>query len=484
MSSSWFDLDDSIASEFFDKTQMEFASGEKNTGTKKIHKTMEKWSATTDVNEIIDLAMGKTDRRDEKNKLLDSLLKDRLTGRNFTGRTSSTSTSTTRFSEEPHFRMKNLYVDDFFSDVNEKVSKFKNKYVDDDVRYDVESQKSSKYGREKNDSKYECKEGRHPEKSASGGSANSYAFTEVTNDGRSRKDSMDSTWSRKSNQGQVNFPSSASNVSEDCDTYSAQTIGRSISRDSDDSVCTEKSVNNSTISEKLPDGTDKTKIESNESWLKKSTSGSKISEKKFNDMTLTEKNDDGICEKSTTRMSYLEKSATGSSLKEEITSEKLTSSSSKGRTKTLEQKTSSEKYKKSQRTMPPTSSSSSYNYEDLNSSSTTYERFTPSSSFFSSSNSSSSTTEDRSKTSSFRLKEQLFTPSRTMKASEKISKLIDEAVYQDDLFKIPSSLQTNIDKVTDDFFNNSKTFSRDRARINRRRLTDILTGVSINFHIQ
>lgn len=449
MNSNWFSFDEDLASGFIEKSKVEDIKKNFRLNSKKIEKT-ENWSTASEVNDILDLATAKCDAR-KKSKLLDTLLQDRLMVRNTIGRAS-------RFSEEP-VRMRHMYADDFFSDIDSKITKIKSKYASD--RSETESQRSDR--KDKMESKYDTKSN-YTERSPSCGSTNSYGFTEVTNDmNRSRKDSIDSSWSRKSCQGNVNFPSSStSTLSEGCGGYSAKTIGRSISRDSDDSVCTEKSVNSSTISEKLPDGTDKTQIESNESWLRKSTSGSKIAEKKLNDITLMEKNDDGMCEKSTTKMSYLEKSATGSSLQEEITSEKVTSSG-RGGTKTIEQKTSSETFKKSHKTTP---NKSAY-YDDFDSCS--FEHFAPPSF-------SKIYNNDRTKTPTLRRKE-LYLPNRGTVVSEKISKLIDEAVQQDDLFKIPSALQTDIDKMTDDFFN-SKSFGRDRTRT-QRRLADLFSEVSI-----
>ncbi|KAK6638860.1 hypothetical protein RUM43_007129 [Polyplax serrata] len=444
MNSNWFSFDEDVASEFFERSKVERTKRNSGVNSKKTEMNSS-WGHSSDVSDLLDLATSKCSFR-EKSKLLDSLLKERSIVRNAMSRAS-------RVSDDP-FRMRYIYGDDFFSDADEKITKIKNNFSSD--RYETESQNS-----ERKEEKFENK-GRYLEKSSSTASANSYAFTELTNDAaRSRKDSMDSSWSRKSCQGTVNFPaSSTSTMSDQCGGYSAKSIGRSISRDSDDSVCTEKSINSSTISEKLPDGTDKTQIESNESWLRKSTSGTKIAEKKVNDMTMMEKNDDGMCEKSRTRMSYLEKSATGSSLQEEITSEKVTSSGKRG-TKTIEQKTSSETFKKSHKTTP---SKSSY-YDDLDSCS--FEHFVPSSF-------SKMCSETRSKAPSMKQKD-LFLHGRSNAVPEKISKLIDEAVQQDDLFKIPSSLQTDIDKMTDDFFS-SKTFGRDKTRTQRRLLTNLFSG--------
>lgn len=450
MNSKWFDFDEDITSDFIDKTQLEYIKKNLGLGSKNLESKIDGWRASYELNDILDLATSKRDTR-TKSRLIDSILKDRLTERNTIGRTS-------RFLDEPS-RLRHIYTDDFFSDMDAKVSRIRSRLA----RSEFDSDKRTIDQSEKKDFRFESKMN-FPERSSSSTSANSYGFADVTSEtNRSRKDSMDSSWSKRSCQGNVTFPtSSASTISDGSDRTK---VGRSVSRESDESVCTEKSVNSATVSEKLPDGTDKTHMESNESWLRKSGSGSKIAEKKVNDSILTEKNDDGLCEKATTRMSYLEKSATGSSLQEEMESKRMTSSSKGGSIKTVEQKTSSETYKKSSSSAP---NKSSY-YDELDSCS--FEHFAqPSFSKMSS--------DERIRNSTFRRKE-TYRPSRSSMVSEKISKLIDEAVLQDDLFKIPSALQTDIDKLTDDFFN-SKTFKRDKTRTERSsRLADLFSGVSI-----
>lgn len=405
MNDKWFDFADELASGFFNRPdRFDLIRERFGLPSKKMErKKLKSWGSVNEINNVLDSSFF------SNSKLWDSVVKD-------------TFLTKSRYSEEP-VRIRELDADDFFT----KARRLRNRIVRERLDSESEVEEKSKRRTRRN-----FRMDSEPEKSPSCSSANSYGFTDVTNDlNKYRKGSVDDSWgSRKSSiQGNVNvtFPtSSSSNVSEA--SYSGKSIDRSLSRNSDDSVCTEKSANCTSVSEKLPDGTDKTQTENNEVWVSKSSSGSRISEKKLNDTSVTEKNDNKISEKSSRKMSYVEKSETGSSL-QELMSENVSSCEKTGN-KTVEQKTSSETIKKKIRRP-----SKPGFYEELEARLFSKE----------------SEPEDDDKTPVLRRREFLHSSSKGKSVTEKISKLIDEAVQQDNLFRLPTTLQSDIDKIADDF---------------------------------
>ena len=358
MDDNWF-FGDRLTRDFFSRKSFGF-NDKKMDGPKRL----KSWGSVSELNDILD-------------SFSDGFLKR------------------SRFSEEP---------DDFFS----RARRLRNRILKERLDSDFDFEEKINKRRVRKDSS----------RSSVPESVNSYRITEVTNDlnrGRfdSRKSSVDdsSFSSRKSSTANVNvtFPTSSdSNISE-------ASFDKSVSQNSDDSICTEKSAN--CVSEKLPDGTNKTQMENNECWITKSSSGSRISEKKINDSLTTEKTDSKISEKSTKRMSFAEKSGSGSSL-QEVTEN--TSFCERNGNK-IEQKSSTETIRKKFKPFP----AKGY-YEELEAKLFNRDE------------------DEDEKTPVFRRK------FKGKSVSEKISKLIDEAVAQDDLFKISSTLQTDLDKIADD----------------------------------
>lgn len=433
MGSRWFDFHEDLSSDFFGRpSRLGLIKKKFGTPTSKAEdKDLKSWGSLDDVNDILDFATSKSSFFGN-GRLFDSVLKDDLLSRPRFDRAA-------RFAEEPT-RFREVDSSDIFSDLNTKARHLRNRMTRE--RNDSESKTEDRDDRQRRedrrwrrDSRFDSKSS-VPEKSSS--SSSGCGFTDITNDLNktvSRRDSSDRSGSVKSAfQGNVTFPtSSSSNVSEASVSFSER------SKNSDDSICTEKSANCSSVSEKLSDGTNKTKVENYETWRRKSPGGSRVSEKKQNDSVVTEQNDGKMSETSTKRMSYLEKSATGSSIQEEATTESVTSCDESGM-KTVEQKTSSESYKKNFRSTPNKSTF----YDELDS--CAFQHYARPGSF-----SKSYKEDDPDRTPVLRRKEYLRSGSKSKNFSDKISRLIDEAVEQDNLFKISSSLQADIDRITDDF---------------------------------
>ncbi|KAL0270306.1 UNVERIFIED_CONTAM: hypothetical protein PYX00_007768 [Menopon gallinae] len=393
MGSKWFDFEDDLSPnpDRFELLKRSFGLSSRKTESE----NLKSWSSVNRVSDIFDLDGCRTGILKDRDKLWDSVIRDRLmTGGKY------------------HVHVSDSDCNEILSDISESARKIRSRFSRDRFDFDEYKMRKMKDG-ENSPGCSSSSEGFHyPEK-----------------------------WSRQSScQGNVTFPES-STASINSDAVSEKSFGRSVSINSEESVCTEKSADCSTITETLPDGTNKTQFENNETWLSKSTSGSTICEKKVRDSTVTETNDDMVCDRSTKRTSYVERSATGSSLQEESTSERMVSCDKSG-TKTVEQKTSSESYKKAYRSPRSTCTF----YDDL-------ESFSPRT---------PKNGDDSQRKFSF---------SRGKTVSEKISKLIDEAVQQDSLFNIPSKLETDIDKMTSDFADLKGHFGKEKRKHARRRLS-------------
>lgn len=402
MDSKWFDFEDDLSPnpDRFEMLKKSFGLSSRKTESD----NFKSWSSVNRVSDIFDLDGWRTGKFNDRSKLLDSVIRDRLK----TGTKSQ------------------LHMSDneILSDISESARKIRSRFSRDRFGFDEHRTRKMKDG-----------------EGSPGCSSSSDGFT-----------FPEKAWSRKSScQGNVTFPES-STASINSDANSEKYFGRSISVNSEESVCTEKSADSSTISETLPDGTNKTQFENNETWLSKSTSGSTVCEKKVRDSTLTESNDDIVCDRSTKRTSYVERSATGSSLQEESTSERMVSCDKNG-TKTVEQKTSSESFKKAYRSPRYTG----IFYNDLDSFGQTPKNGDETPRKFG-----------------------YVCCGKTV--SEKISKLIDEAVQQDTLFGIPSNWDTDIDKVTNNFANLKGNFMKEKRKNASRRLSGTFAEVTFSTH--